>query len=123
VTHADRELSERNELRFPPAIRLASLTGPEDAVREVLDAAELPRGADVLGPVPVADSGRRGRAGPGDGKSGQGSGEDGVARMLVRVDRRDGTALAAALRAAQATRTARKDAGVVRLQLDPAELL
>jgi primosomal protein N' (replication factor Y) (superfamily II helicase) len=128
VTHADRELSERNELRFPPAIRLASLTGPEDAVREVLDAAELPPGADVLGPVPAADSGRRGRAGPGDGEPGPGSGEDGhgedgAARMLVRVDRRDGTALAAALRAAQATRTARKDAGVVRLQLDPAELL
>jgi primosomal protein N' (replication factor Y) len=43
--------------------------------------------------------------------------------MLVRVDRRNGTALAAALRAAQAARSARKDAGVVRLQLDPAELL
>ena len=45
------------------------------------------------------------------------------AHAAVRVDRRDGTALAAALRAAQAARTARKDAGVVRLQLDPAELL
>jgi primosomal protein N' (replication factor Y) (superfamily II helicase) len=128
VTHADRELSERNELRFPPAIRLASLTGPQDAVREVLDAAELPPGADVLGPVPAVDGGRPGRAGPGDREQGQGGGEgrdgeDGVARMLVRVDRRNGTALAAALRAAQATRTARKDAGVVRLQLDPAELL
>jgi primosomal protein N' (replication factor Y) (superfamily II helicase) len=128
VTHADRELSERNELRFPPAIRLASLTGPEDAVREVLGAADLPAGADVLGPVPVADGGRRGRAGPGSPPAGPGNGdaghgEDGVARMLVRVDRRSGTALAAALRAAQAARTARKDAGVVRLQLDPAELL
>jgi primosomal protein N' (replication factor Y) (superfamily II helicase) len=112
VTHADRELSERNELRFPPAIRLASLTGPEDAVREVLGAADLPAGADVLGPVPVAD-----------GEAGHGQADHGVARMLVRVDRRNGTALAAALRAAQATRTARKDAGVVRLQLDPAELL
>jgi len=44
-------------------------------------------------------------------------------RVLVRVDRRSGTALACALRAAQAIRTARKDSGVVRLQLDPAELL
>jgi primosomal protein N' (replication factor Y) len=43
--------------------------------------------------------------------------------MLVRVDRRNGTALAAALRTAQATRTARKDPGAIRLQLDPAELL
>jgi primosomal protein N' (replication factor Y) (superfamily II helicase) len=106
VTHAERELAERHELRFPPAIRLASLTGPEEAVREVLDSADLPSEAEVLGPVPAP-----------------GQDDHEATRMLVRVDRRSGTALAAALRAAQATRTARKDAGVVRLQLDPAELL
>jgi primosomal protein N' (replication factor Y) len=145
VTHADRELAERNELRFPPAIRLASLTGPEDAVREVLAAADLPAGADVIGPGPVADGGGRarpgrghggpghgyGETGPSDdqhgdgerGDAGHGDGRPGATRMLIRVDRRNGTALAAALHAAQAARSARKDAGVVRLQLDPAELL
>ncbi len=133
VTHAERELFERRELRFPPAIRLASLTGPEDAVREVLAAADLPAGAEVLGPVPVADGGRGGgRAGDGERVEGEPGDEPGdrhaeqgrdTARMLVRVDRQNGTALAAALRTAQAARSARKDAGVVRLQLDPAELL
>ena len=44
-------------------------------------------------------------------------------RVLVRVDRPEGTALAVALHAAQAFRSARKDAGPVRLQLDPGELL
>jgi primosomal protein N' (replication factor Y) len=39
------------------------------------------------------------------------------------VPRSGGLALAAALRAAQAVRSARKDTGVVRLQLDPAELI
>jgi primosomal protein N' (replication factor Y) (superfamily II helicase) len=102
VTHAERELAERAELRFPPAVRLASLTGARDAVREVLAGAALPAGAEVLGPVPAG----------GD-----------TVRALVRVDRRDGTALAGALRAAQAVRSARKEAGPVRLQLDPAELL
>jgi len=121
VTHAERELAERGELRFPPAVRLASLTGAEDAVREVVGAAGLPAGAQVLGPVLAADGAI---AGPRPAEAGQdGSGPDRSVRMLVRVDRRDGTALAAALRAAQAARTARKDAGVVRLQLDPAELL
>jgi primosomal protein N' (replication factor Y) (superfamily II helicase) len=121
VTHAERELAERSELRFPPAVRLASLTGPEDAVREVVDSADLPAGAQVLGPVPAAD----GAVGaPRPGEAGQdGSGPDRSVRVLVRVSRRDGTALAAALRKAQAARNARKDAGVVRLQLDPAELL
>jgi primosomal protein N' (replication factor Y) (superfamily II helicase) len=113
VTHAERELAERRELRFPPTVRLAALTGMSGAVQEVLDAAELPAGAEVLGPVPVADGGP-----PGERPDGSAA-----VRVLVRVDRRQGTRLAAALRAAQAVRTARKDAGVVRLQLDPAELL
>jgi primosomal protein N' (replication factor Y) (superfamily II helicase) len=119
VTHAERELAERAELRFPPAVRMASLTGAPDAVRDVLREAVLPAGAEVLGPVPAG-----GGAGPGPrepGPDGQRPGE--TVRVLVRVERRDGTALAAALRAAQAVRSARKDAGPVRLQLDPAELL
>jgi primosomal protein N' (replication factor Y) len=121
VTHAERELAERDELRFPPAVRLASLTGAEAAVREVIDAAGLPAGAQVLGPVPASDGAV---AGHGPGEAGpDGSGPGRSVRMLVRVGRRDGTALAAALRAAQALRSARKDADVVRLQLDPAELL
>ena len=112
VTQAERELAERRELRFPPAVRVAALTGPQDAVQDVLGAAELPAAAEVLGPVPVPD-----------GRSDHHRGETPAVRMLVRVDRRSGTALACALRAAQAIRSARKDSGVVRLQLDPAELL
>jgi len=112
VTQAERELAERRELRFPPAVRVAALTGPQGAVQDVIAAAELPAGAEVLGPVPVHD-----------GRSDQQQDEAAAVRVLVRVDRRDGTVLACALRAAKATRTARKDSGVVRLQLDPAELL
>ena len=113
VTQAERELAERRELRFPPAVRVAALTGPQDAVRDVLAGAKLPAGAEVLGPVPAYD-----------GRSDLEQGEAAAAvRVLVRVDRRSGTVLACALRAAQAIRSARKDSGVVRLQLDPAELL
>jgi primosomal protein N' (replication factor Y) (superfamily II helicase) len=121
VTHAERELAERGELRFPPAVRLAALTGAEDAVCEVAGAADLPAGAEVLGPVPVTDGAavrpEPGPAGP------DGPGPDRTVRVLIRAARPDGTALAAALRAAQAVRSARKDARVVRLQLDPAELI
>jgi hypothetical protein len=39
------------------------------------------------------------------------------------VPRTEGLALATGLRAALAVRTARKDPAVVRLQLDPAELI
>ena len=120
VTHAERELAERAELRFPPAVRVASLTGTQDAVREVLAAAALPAGAEVLGPVPALDG--AGRPPPDEPRSDRTQPPETV-RVLVRVDRPEGTALAVALRAAQAIRSARKDAGPVRLQLDPGELL
>ena len=44
-------------------------------------------------------------------------------RALIRVPRRDAAALAASLHAAQSLRSARKDTEVVRVQLDPAELI
>jgi primosomal protein N' (replication factor Y) len=133
ATHAERELAERAELGFPPAVRMAALTGPAEAVRDVLRVAELPLGADVLGPVPVAGD-RRAALATGDRRAAPATGDRRVApatgadgpeqvRVLVRTDRKAGTALAIALRAAQAIRSARKDAGVVRLQLDPAELI
>ena len=43
-------------------------------------------------------------------------------RVLIRIGRRDGLDLARALHAAQATRSARKEGGAVRVQLDPAEV-
>jgi primosomal protein N' (replication factor Y) len=114
ATFAARELAERRELGFPPAARMASLTGPADAVADLLGLVELPAGAEVLGPVPVGDGGA-GPGGPGDG----GEAEE---RALVRVaSRADGDALAAALHAAAAVRSARKAAGAVRVRIDPRE--
>jgi primosomal protein N' (replication factor Y) len=56
-----------------------------------------------------------------------GSGANGVptkhVRVLVRVPRSASMPLAAALQAAQGVRSARKDTGAVRVQLDPAELI
>jgi primosomal protein N' (replication factor Y) (superfamily II helicase) len=114
--HADRELDERRALHLPPAGRMAALTGPPPAVAELLGSLDLPPGAEVLGPVPVGAA-VRGRA--------AGSPADEAEpneRMLVRVPRTESLALAAALKAAQAGRSARKAAGVVRVELDPAVL-
>jgi primosomal protein N' (replication factor Y) len=105
VTHAERELAEREALRFPPAVRMAAVTGPSGAVRPFLAEAVLPAEAELLGPVALG-----------------GTGEDRV-QGLIRVPRSGGLALAAALHSALAARTARKEPGQVRVQLDPAELL
>src|SRR5690606_18244628 len=100
---AARELAERRELGFPPAARMASVTGPAAAVADLLALAALPDGAVTLGPVPVA-----------------GGDEE---RLLIRVAQRSaGAALASALHAAAGVRSARKAEGSVRIQVDPREL-
>lgn len=95
---AGRELAERAELGFPPAVRMAALTGPAPAIAEMLAAAHLPRDADAIGPVPA---------------------DRDTERVLVRVPRPDGNALAAALKAAAAVRSARKAPEPVKIVLDP----
>lgn len=99
---AARELAERRELGFPPAVRMASLTGTPEAVADLLAAAHLPDGVEPLGPVPA--------------------GED-QERMLLRTTRSGGAALAAALREASGVRSARKAPDPVRVQVDPLQLL
>jgi len=110
VTHAERELAEREALGFPPAVRMAAMTGPAEAVAGFLAETTLPPAAELIGTVP-AETGGAAEAG-----------QDRV-RALIRIPRSGGLGLAAALRAAQAARTARKETGQVRVQLDPAELI
>ena len=135
IGHAERELAEREQLAFPPAVRMAALTGPAAAVEELLGRAGLPAGAEVLGPVPdehAAAGHGTAEHGPAaedelpaadDALSADALSADAPVRALVRVPRPEGSALARALQAAQAARSPRKDAGIARVQLDPAELI
>jgi primosomal protein N' (replication factor Y) len=100
--HASAELTARTELGFPPAVRMAAVDGSPDTLAGL----DVPAGAEVLGPVPVA------------GKS-EGERE----RLLIRVPRAKGSALAAALTALQAGRSARKLPDPLRVELDPVELV
>jgi primosomal protein N' (replication factor Y) len=97
---AARELAERTSARLPPAVRLASLTGPRAAVRELLDDLELPAAAETFGPVPV---------------------DDDSVRAVLRGPHTAAAALSEALRAGQARRSARKLV-TVRVQVDPVAL-
>jgi len=108
VGFSERELADRCELGFPPAVRMAAVTGSAPAVASLLSG--VAPGFEVLGPVPVERGGP-----PGD--------EPGHVRALVRAPRSRGAALARALHAAQAARSARKEGGGVRVQLDPAEVI
>ena len=107
VGFAERELNDRAQLGFPPAVRMAAITGEPAAVASLLS--NVTPGFEVLGPVPAERSG--------------GNGKEEQVRALVRAPRDQGTALARALHEAQAARSARKDGGGVRVQLDPAEVI
>ncbi len=117
VGHAVRELAERAELGFPPVSRMAAVSGPGRAVAEFLRAVELPGEAEVLGPVPlpVTAAGQQRRpGGPPPGEHWE--------RSLVRVPPGRGAALAGALKAAQAARTARGGGEAVRVRIDPPDI-
>jgi primosomal protein N' (replication factor Y) (superfamily II helicase) len=106
VTFAERDLAERAELGFPPAVRMAAVSGESAAVASVIRS--VGSAFEVLGPIPVEQPAQQG---------------DDQVRALVRAPRAEGGALAKALQAAQAGRSARKEGGGVRVQLDPAELI
>ncbi|HEX6338942.1 MAG TPA: primosomal protein N' [Jiangellaceae bacterium] len=100
--HAEQELADRQELRFPPVARVAELTGEPEDVAALLRLVELPSGADVLGPVQAGD--------------------DGTERAVIRVPRRLGLRLASELKAAQGVRSAKHAGGPVRVRVDPVDL-
>jgi len=110
VGHADAELDARAEVGLPPAVHIAAVDGTPAAVNALIDAADLPEGAQLLGPVDLPAGARRP---PGV------TAESPVSRMLVRVPRDGGLALAAALRRATGVLSARHDQQPTRVQIDP----
>lgn len=107
---AERELADRRELGLPPAVRFVELTGPRRAVDDSVARLELPPGASVLGPMPVGRDRR--------------DGSDAVAadwHALVRIELGQTLALARALTAMRASRSARKESESVIVRVDPHE--
>ena len=99
VGAAERELRDREQMKMTPAARTAELTGATRDVEAFVAALDVPQPAVTLGPVPA-----------GVDKS----------RVYISVPRSAGPALASALKAAQASRSARKEGGVVSVRIDPA---
>jgi primosomal protein N' (replication factor Y) (superfamily II helicase) len=110
IGHAEAELAGRTEVGLPPSVHIATVDGTADAVRALLEEVQLPRGADLLGPVNLPPGVRRPPGVPVDVS---------VTRMLVRVPREQGLALAGALRRGVGVLSARQTHGPVRVQIDP----
>jgi primosomal protein N' (replication factor Y) len=75
---AGTELAARRALRFPPAVRVASVTAAGAAVARAVEAARTVDGVDVLGPAPI---------------------DDGLERAILRFDYGAGGRVARELRA------------------------
>jgi primosomal protein N' (replication factor Y) len=110
VGHAEADLTARSEVGLPPCVHMAAIDGAADAVAALLDEARLPDGAERLGPVDLPAGARRPAATP-PGVP--------VIRMLVRVPREQGLALAASLRRGVGVLSARQTHEPVRVQIDP----
>ncbi|WP_375003386.1 primosomal protein N' [Aeromicrobium sp. CTD01-1L150] len=106
---AERELATRVETHLPPAGRLAVVEGPREDV-EPLSARTWTPHTEVLGPVPADLWAREGRRGSGRAEN--------AVQLVLRAPRREGLALAAALKAVQAERSAAKLAPL-RVRVDP----
>ncbi len=113
VGHAEAELASRTEVGLPPCVHMAAIDGATEAVHALLSEAQLPEQADLLGPVDLPAGARRPAGTPADVP---------VIRMLVRVRREQGLALAAALRRGVAVISARQTHQPVRVQIDPLQI-
>jgi primosomal protein N' (replication factor Y) len=78
AAYVRRELDDRRSLRFPPAVRVATVSGDTASVERAVASVSGIERVDVLGPVDT---------------------EDGRVRAIVRFDYAEGGAVASALRA------------------------
>jgi primosomal protein N' (replication factor Y) len=95
---AARELADRRELSLPPTVAMAAVTGERKAVDAALRLAHLPADVDRLGPLSIADD---------------------AVRVLVRAPLEQRPAVAEALVAMKAVRSARKDKATIQVRMDP----
>lgn len=102
--YAARELADRAEAHFPPAVKLITVDGRSGALTEFSQLLKAPEPTEILGPVELGPSA---------------SGEVIVSRLTLRAPLSIGNELVAAVKAVMATRSAKKAVGALRVQVDP----
>ncbi|MBC3185488.1 primosomal protein N' [Corynebacterium sp. zg-331] len=109
---AARELAQRREVGFPPAVHMAAIDGAATAVDSLLKEASLPDRAEVLGPVDLP---------PGEHVPGEYDERrfGPVQRVLVRTPLGPRGQLGSALKSAMVARVARREDLPLRVRVDP----
>lgn len=109
---AERELADRAEVGFPPAVHMFAVDGPATALAEFLEEFRLIDRVEVLGPVDLP---------PGEELPGHDQVED-PERVLLRVPPPELAEVAGELRAFVVGRSGRRHAQPVRVRLDPVHI-
>lgn len=109
---AERELADRTEVGFPPAVHMFAVDGPATALSEFLDDFRLIDQVEVLGPVDLP---------PGEELPGHSEIED-PERVLLRVPPPEVDKVAAEVRAFIVGRSGRRNTHPVRVRLDPVNI-
>ena len=107
--HAERELADRAEAGYPPAVRFVTAEGAANAVRELIELLPEVPGLDVLGPIELTSPLPMGQ-------------EEPLWQLSLRVPLAEGTNLVSAVKGAAAVRSARKLDGPLRVRVDPVHL-
>ncbi|UVE95512.1 primosomal protein N' [Dietzia sp. B32] len=109
---AERELADRAEVGFPPAVHMIAVDGPAAALAEVLEDFRLMDSVEVLGPVDLP---------AGEELPGHDEVED-PERVLFRVPPPVLAEVAAEIRALVLRRSGRRHSHPVRVRLDPVHI-
>lgn len=109
---AERELADRAEVGFPPAVHMIAVDGPAAALAEILAEFRLADAVEVLGPVDLP---------PGEELPGHDGVED-PERVLLRVRPEMLSEVTAELRALVIARSGRRHTDPVRVRLDPVHI-
>lgn len=109
---AARELADRSEVGFPPAVHMIAVDGPASALAAVLAELEIPTDVELLGPVDLP----AGEELPGH------DGVDEPERLLLRIPPPLLAPVARELRALIVGRSGRRNTDPVRVRLDPVHI-
>ncbi|UIZ93224.1 primosomal protein N' [Corynebacterium sp. CNCTC7651] len=112
---AARELLQRRDAGFPPAVHIALVDAPDKALDDFFEHVDLPQGTELLGPVDLPGGVNL----PGEwDEAALGPAQ----RMLVRAPLAGRDALGKALRAGAVSRAARKQDAPLRIQVNPIDI-
>lgn len=104
---ATRELGERCEAGFPPAVKMVTVEGAHEALDDFVGHARLPAHTELLGPVELAP---------------QAHSETVLFRLTLRAPTAEAAALVRAVKEVAGVRSARKSDGALRIRVDPVVL-